>query len=349
MGGSAVKSYNPKNLKRPSANTTPLVRFQNNRPPIAAKAPALLRSVAEARCEITSESTVFPTSLVASKSVLASLGCIGWKNSDAYLNVYKLGDTVDGSWLRNLGYAIPGLTSVASSVVVDDSRKLVYVTDGSRIKSYRWDDSESEDSGEDRELKAVHTMNCQTGNSPIGLLDRGAKLLRVGRKGLEVWDVDSQPTHGEDGANIIGDEMDADDLDTCREDPEVIELSSGSRPTQTISLSDDFKGEDVDVSAWAPHPWHSSSMICGLDNQYRCMQLDANTGQVSAYWLGHGASITSIATTPEDPSMFLTAAEDGVTRLYDLRQPCPVLALFSTAELVNSSLIAHAGGYPCEL
>ncbi|KDQ19037.1 hypothetical protein BOTBODRAFT_52223 [Botryobasidium botryosum FD-172 SS1] len=43
---------------------------------------------------------------------------------------------------------------------------------------------------------------------------------------------------------------------------------------------------------------------------------------------------------------FLTAALDGATRLYDVRQPAPVLVVFSRIEHTYSSTLAHVDGHP---
>ncbi|KDQ19039.1 hypothetical protein BOTBODRAFT_28528 [Botryobasidium botryosum FD-172 SS1] len=330
--GKAGLPYDP--AKKPSPHTSPLARHRENRPAIDAAVSSLFRTIAEARCEIYSVRIPMPTTMAASLSVLASLGCTGWKNREPYVEVYKLDH---GENLVSLGYADPGLEDTIHTVAVDDARRLVFVADDSRIKSFMWDTDDPT-----RELLPVHTMDSGTSHNPIALVDGGARLLRTSKKELLVWDVDRAPTHGKDGTKIVGKKMKMSSFDTMRDDPEEnIELSRGSKPSRTLSLDALFS----DITAWTPHPSQPSYMICGTE-QSRCIQLNVETGHAAAYWLGHGAKVSSIETSAADPQVFLTAAMDGVTRLYDMRQPTPVLAVFTRTEHTYSSTLAYVDGHP---
>jgi len=328
--GQAALPFDP--ASKPSPYTSTLARFRENRPPISDSASRSLRALLEARCEVDTMSIASPITMAGSGSALALLGCGGWKDRDPHLEIYKLESGED--WPNSLGSVTPGLQGVASTVVLNDARKLVFIADSSRIKSFRWDEDQTGDS-----LLPMHTMNSGESNGPLALLRGGAKLLRAAKNKLMVWDVDSVPTRGKKGSKIVGEKLKADKLDT-----DEIESSRGSKPSQTITLGEEFSGG---VKAWARHPSQPSSMITGLDGRYRCVQLDVETGQVATYWLGHGAHLASVHTSPADPWLFVTACSDGVTRLYDVRQPAPVLAVYSSVhEGIHSSLLVHVDGQP---
>ena len=181
------KSYDP--ASKSSPHSTPLARFQKTRLPISESVSSELRAVLEARCEVDTEDTVAPVTLVATTSVLAELGCRGWKNRDPYLKLFRFEHkSQDGSWLRSLGHLSPGLSGIATTMVIDNTRKLVYVADDDRIKSFEWD-YEEEDGG----LSLVHTMDSYRSGGPLGLIDGGARLLRAGMGRLQIWDVNSAP------------------------------------------------------------------------------------------------------------------------------------------------------------
>ncbi|KDQ19036.1 hypothetical protein BOTBODRAFT_482057 [Botryobasidium botryosum FD-172 SS1] len=331
----------PSNLAdRPSSYTSLLARFREPRLTISESASSTLRTVAEARCEISAVDTPSPASMAITTSALAFLGRIGTSSRNQSLEVYGLERGVGE--LVSLGRLNPGLDGTARAITANDARELVFVADGSRIKSFRWNGHQK-----DQELLPVHTMDSGQSSSPLALLDGGARLLRVSDQKLLVWDVDNAPTHGKSGKKIVGKKMKPVRVDTMWEQwqdrADSTELSCGSKPSQLLSLSVDFSNG---VRAWAQHPSQSSSMICGLDGQCRCIQFDVETGQVTNYWFGHGAHVSSVQTSVGNPWTFVTTSLDGVTRLYDVRQPAPVVAFFSSAEEVYSSALVHVDGHP---
>lgn len=123
-------------------------------------------------------------------------------------------------------------------IAVDEDRKLIFAADYGRIKSYRYDTlnpKKSRDAG----LLGVHTFELgeYMYDGPLAVLPEQGHVLKAGRHGMvAVWDVDSQPTHGKDGKNII-DKMPMQEIVPGREDVyETIEPSTGSKPSGTINL-----------------------------------------------------------------------------------------------------------------
>ncbi|KDQ19038.1 hypothetical protein BOTBODRAFT_171002 [Botryobasidium botryosum FD-172 SS1] len=168
--GKAGLPYDP--AKKPSPHTSPLARHRENRPAIDVAVSSLFRTIAEARCEIYSERIPTPTAMAISLSVLASLSCTGWKDREPFVEVYRLDHSAEK--LASLGYADPGLEGTIHTVAIDDAKKLVFVADSYRIKSFTWDSD-----GPRHQLLPVHTMDSGTCSSPISLLDGGARLLRM--------------------------------------------------------------------------------------------------------------------------------------------------------------------------
>ncbi|KDQ19041.1 hypothetical protein BOTBODRAFT_171005 [Botryobasidium botryosum FD-172 SS1] len=338
--GKTPSPFDP--ASKPSPYTSTLARFRENRPVIPDSTPDTLRALLEARCEVDAIRIDAPTAMACSEFALALVGGRGYNNRESRLGVlYNIEER--GEWAYTLGYMrTPGLGDVPSTAVLDDARRLVFIADSSRIKSFQWDGNVTDHDLID--LLPVHTMNSGGDGGPLALLHGGAKLLRASKGKLMVWDVDSAPTHGKTGKKIVGEKPKAGGWGVWRDGTDKIELSGGSEPTQTISLGDEFWGG---VKAWAQHPSQPSSMISGLSGQYRCVQLDVETGQIATFWIGNRAYLTSIHTSPADPWSFVTACSEGVTRLYDVRQPVPVLAVYSAArEAIRSSLLVHVDGQP---
>ncbi|KAI0042972.1 WD40 repeat-like protein [Auriscalpium vulgare] len=333
LGGTSITPYDPSS--KPSANTTPLARFVSNRPEIPESASPALRAFAEARCEIMLDNLTVPINVQLAGNMLAVQGAGGWKNRDPMLHLYLLDDPEDDGFGTFESVEV-GLDDVARHMEMDASRSLVYVSDGSRIKSYRWNVTEG------RNALAVHTLNASGFKGPLALRDNGAKLIASGSSGLAVWDVDTLPTHGTKGNKIVGKKRRADYIDSWRDnDDNNIELSTGAPPTQRSSASALSK-----IKQWAMSPGGGNEMIVTYDEQYFVSRVDLQTEQIVGRYIGHGAHVASIRTSQEDPHAFVTAANDGIVRLYDVRQPVPVLAIEHSTEFINDALFEHIGGQP---
>nr|GAT43236.1 WD40 repeat-containing protein [Mycena chlorophos] len=314
------KPYNPD--ARPSKpHSTPLARFCDNRPAVPSDASPQLTAFLEARCEILSDNIPLPIQMAAADDVVAVISAAGWKQRAPVLSIQRLALVPKASRTRNwdaFGTISPdvGLASVAHHLRVDGSRKLVWVGDDERIKSYQW---QYDQAGANGEALAVHTLDSNRFDNAIILRDGGARILRSGSGGLATWDVESLSTHGPQGTNRVGKKLKG-EIDTMRDDPEDIERSAGSPPTSKSTskvLSDIVVAEN--------HP---------------------STEQLVMRFLGHSADINCIATTTSDPNNFVTAASDGGIRLYDIRQPTPRFAIEHGDEKIHSALYEYIGGQP---
>lgn len=130
---------------------------------------------------------------------------------------------------------------------------------------------------------------------------------------------------------------------------EEIEPFKGFVPTRRLSFP-----ALSSIGPWAPNPRDSKDMIVGYTSQqysekYGAGSEDLETTQATIRYVGHGAHVTFIRTTEADPSTFVTAAKDGVVRLYDVRAPTPALAIYHADEFTDAALYEHIGRHPCAL
>ncbi|KAF7291979.1 WD40 repeat-containing protein [Mycena indigotica] len=308
--------YDP-NSRPSKTHSTPLARFCANRPAIASAAAPELIAFAEARCKILSDRIPLPIHMGILDDIVAVIGASGWKQHAPTMLIQKLSVLPKSARSRSydtFGEVSPdvGLAHVAHVLRVDGSRKLVWVGDEERVKSFQW--SYDDEGGEFK-----HAMLLREG---------GARILRSGRRGMAMWDVTSLPTHGPDGTRIVGKKMKSVE-DSWRDDPEDIELSSGMKPTliiETTALANIVVAQNQRISA-----------PCGPPNTWVTLRI-----------LGHAADINCISTTSgmENPATFVTSASDGGVRLYDTRQPTPEFVVDHGDEKIHAVLYEHIGGQP---
>ena len=113
-------------------------------------------------------------------------------------------------------------------------------------------------------------------------------------------------------------------------------------------------GSPFNVSLWENHPSAHGTILAASDSeendQYYCRALDLeNDGKCTARFLGNGGTINQLSTSKGDPNLFVTAADDALARLYDVRQPLPVLTIQTGAVSQNctSAVVCHPDGIPC--
>lgn len=154
-------------------------------------------------------------------------------------------------------------------------------------------------------------------------------------------------THEEDGTNIVGGSSSRYEEDSWRDNDygDEIETSKDSAPTRRLAspaLSN--------IGTWVHTSRESKEMIVGYgsqkSDQYGAASVDLETMRATIRYLGHEGHITCIRTNEADPSTFMTAAMDGVVRLYDVRAPTPALAIHHADEFINAALDEHVGGQP---
>ncbi|KAG8708519.1 hypothetical protein FRC08_018857 [Ceratobasidium sp. 394] len=227
-------------------------------------------------------------------------------------------------------------------MALDETRQLIFVGDNDRIKSYAW----AAPNGEryERTPHPTHTLKCRRESGPITILPNGT-IIRAGKGRAAVWNIDSLETHGETGQGIVGKKHESMVEITDRDDPEDIELSTGSSATSHIKFIDN---SDLSMARWEPLVQAPSTMICHPDN-YQCFTIDLeHGGTITARYLGHGGKVHDLSISGADPQVFLTACSDGFARLFDLRSPLPVLTFDACgqSEFCDAAVLAHPDGIP---
>ncbi|KAF8192387.1 hypothetical protein K438DRAFT_1720617 [Mycena galopus ATCC 62051] len=331
--------------RRPHPLSSLLSRFEGDAATHEPTTP-LRNVIYDARCEITSDSAYQPTSLMNNGSCLMMAGMGGYKNRSPMLTYYLLDD--DAAPRRSQfplkeRQAKVGLTELAWTSATDESKKLMFVADKWRVKSYAWAD---ENTGAIYD-KALPTHTLYTNHEgPLHVLSPGC-ILRAGKGSIDVWNLAALKTHGPDGRKRIGRKFNT--SDSWRDEDDELEESSGSKPTSSISLAD----PKLAPGRWHAHPSAAATMLCGTDtdksNDYSCVSLDLeHGGKTLARYLGHGGEIRAFSTSSADPNIFLTAASDGHARLYDHRVPLPVLSLQagSGEDDCAGVVLVHPDGVP---
>ncbi|CAE6481558.1 unnamed protein product [Rhizoctonia solani] len=326
--------------------STNLSRF---RPKLPALTPTLDKplaaSVLDARCEISSSQCAAPIRFLTSpgNTCLALTGMGGYKNRSPALEYLLLNQPLAPSTdFPDLHWYEPGLAGVAFHGAIDESRRLIFVADDDRIKSYEWGSA----SEVYKDLLPVHTLDSELSRGPITVLPNGS-LVRAGKGGASVFDINALPTHGSDGDEIIGESIE--DFDTMRDEIDEIEVSSGSAPTSHIKFLDQ---PNLKPSLWQPLLTAPSTVLCVEsardEGKYSCIGIDLETGKSTSYYLGHGGDVTAFSVSPAEPQLFLTACNDGFARLFDVRRPLPVLTFDACGqdEFCEAAALAHPDTIP---
>ena len=230
--------------------------------------------------------------------------------------------------------------------MIDDERRLIFAADYDRVKSYRCNEPNVRG-----RAKRVHTMDSKGYEGPLAMLPNG-RMLRAGKDGVAFWNLDTIPTHGESGTDLIGTKIM--EVETWSDDPESIERSSGSEPNGTIALESDGDDDGFKIGKWHSHPSQSNVMICASErrtDKYFCHAFDVEVGgKAVTRYLGHGGTVLGFSTSvAADPNVFLTWCDDGHARLYDTRLALPVLTIAAEMQLMpsGSAVLTHPDGIPC--
>ncbi|KAF8311616.1 hypothetical protein DL93DRAFT_2083107 [Clavulina sp. PMI_390] len=355
----------------PSSHSTPLAFFKKLPTPLTA--PDLRAgALREARCEITSDRIHNPVQLVLGGGVVVLQGVGGYKERDPTLEILPTDPRLITDKCKAHNVIKTGHIDIACQLAVDGERQLVWTADEKRIKSHHFNFpkpksqparkgkkrrrvSASTSNSQHPSFIARHTFKSDTNSSqyrgPIALVSNGAKLLRCGRQGVAIWDVDSAPTHGEDGKEIIGEEIDPSDLleDSCRNYEDFmgdVEGSSGSPRNSRLKF--DAPLGQLNITGWTNDPSNrNKAMIVYTgddDLDYSVFGLDLVTGKRQNRYLGHGGSVSQISTLSQNNNAFLSSCGDGAARLYDVRLSTPVMTMSTTEENLDSSVLVSSGG-----
>jgi hypothetical protein len=275
--------------------------------------------------------------------MVSSMG--GYKNRSPLLTYFLLNEARPsrGDFPLKARHANVGLTEIAWASATDESKKLMFIADTWRVKSYAWADDRGEIY---KRALPIHTLQSDNHHGPLHIFAPG-RLLRAGKGSVGVWNLDTLETHGPKGKARIGPKFDT--SDSWRDEDDELEASSGSDPTSVIALAD----PQIVPVRWHAHPSSPATMLCGTDTakskDYSCISVDLeHGGKVVSRYLGHGGDTRAFSTSVADPNIFLTAASDGYSRLYDHRVTLPVLSLRagSGEDDCAGVVLVHPDGVP---
>ncbi|KZP24576.1 hypothetical protein FIBSPDRAFT_735589 [Athelia psychrophila] len=320
--------------------STPLSRYWKDTPPFSAmRSHPVANVIYSALCEVTGDEICNPIRLCISPNAsvmhLSSAG--GWKDRSPVSSFWNLNDdTAEGFQSANIDV---GLKGIVYHSVIEDDRKLIWVADEDRVKSFAWPNT----STSDQKALPMHTLDSPCRGPLHATNDR---VFRAGKGFAATWKIDELETHGPDGDNAIG-QMDG-GSDGEDEDENDIEHSKGSQSTARVT----FSNTSLEPSYWAPHPSKAGHMLCVSDSArsevYSCHALDLESGKIVDNYLGHGGTVNNISTSAADPNVFLTSSDDGYVRLFDTRHHLPVLTLNvgKSSDGCDAAVLCHPDGVP---
>ncbi|KAF8071505.1 hypothetical protein FPV67DRAFT_876444 [Lyophyllum atratum] len=321
-----------------------LARFKPNVITSVTPATQSAALIYHARCEITSDSICNPVRAQISPggACLAISSAGGWKGNLPVLQYYLLDDD-SGFPMHHI--IETGLEEPSRELAFDEQRKLVFVADEDRIKSFAWGVP-----GGDDYLRAMptHTMDSEPWDGPIALLS-GHRFVRAGKGSVGVWNLEMLETHGATGKKPIGETRSGDEEGTFEDDGDDVELSDGSKAMGSIK----FEDATLKPATWGAHPCTVGSMICGFSLKeplgYSCVVVDLeHGGKTVTRYLGHGGEVLEFSTSAVDPFLFATGCGDGYARLFDVRVPLPVMTFNAgrQTEECCAVVLAHPDGVP---
>jgi hypothetical protein len=282
--------------------------------------------------------------LSCNNSCLSLIAAGGYKNRVPVVSYWRLDN--DGTDFPNDHNIDIRLEDIAYHTAMDEQRRLLFVADEERIKSFAWASPSEQASGEGHGHSGlpVHTMNSSGFKGPMHIAN--GYLFRAGLGSTAVWKIESLENHGPEGRTRIGKRISVGDV--WRDDPENIECSSGSALSQKIPFDD----PGLHPGRWHPHPSEPSTMLCVSDihkiQKYACVTVKLGTGQTTDCYLGHSAEVVDISTSKADPNVFVTACNDGYARLYDTRRHLPVMTfdVGQQGDVCPAAIICHPDGIP---
>ncbi|KAI0649478.1 hypothetical protein C8Q79DRAFT_999240 [Trametes meyenii] len=334
----------------PHRNTARLARFRDDVFDIAAIPPSasLAQTIYQALCEVTATPIDRPTDAVLATSdgpgCLAVTGRRGQGGLEPVLWLCPLGSQGDATDMPVVSLD-PGLTEPASALGMDVERKLVFVADRFRIKSFSWDPAVPPTAGPSSGPNATgfsstHTLCSKRFNGPLAILP-GGKLIRAGIGKIGVWNIDDD-TGSHKNERPLSEHL------CARTDHENIDMTGGARPDATVH----FEDKTLLPTAWHYHA-STEHMLCAEDGarsgRYGCSLVDLEArGRKVVRFLGMGGAARSFSTTDADANVFAVAGGDGYARLYDVRHPLPVLTINTGKGLEHcpDALYVHPDGIP---
>ncbi|KAJ7479388.1 hypothetical protein B0H11DRAFT_1916390 [Mycena galericulata] len=187
-----------KTTPRPHPLSSPLARFEDDVTLPSSPSP-LVHAIYHARCEITGDSENQALTLVHSNNTLVFPSNEN-DHDRPFLTYYLLDEPCDRTFGLIAHHVPIALESLTPHCLADDSRKLMFVADNARVKSYSWASA----TGAIYESPlATHTLSTPEHHGPLAML-AGGRFMRTGKGSVGLWNLDELATHGVQGISRIG-------------------------------------------------------------------------------------------------------------------------------------------------
>ncbi|KAI0719161.1 hypothetical protein C8T65DRAFT_736855 [Cerioporus squamosus] len=209
------------------------------------------------------------------------------------------------------------LSGTAFHLAMNEERKLMFIADDARIKSFSWEADIRIMAPEDSTGAAVHTMRCDRYEGAIEVLPNG-RLVRAGRGQAAIWNLDELQT------------------------PWATADRTGSSTSKT------------EIYPCALHYHSGAETLLAAENRDRakrhtCVSIDfEHGGRVATRYLGHARTVYKFSSSPGDANAFATASLDGHARIYDVRSPLPAITIEAVkkGEACPDVVLTHPDGIP---
>ncbi|RPD59658.1 hypothetical protein L227DRAFT_611865 [Lentinus tigrinus ALCF2SS1-6] len=331
----------------PHALTSRLSRFRDGVAVSADDNTPNARALYQARCEVSARSISSPVAAQVSSgsSCLAVLAMmVRQELRYPVLHYYRLNEDAAPEYVEGVRI-YSELSKTAFHLAMDENRKLMFIADEARIKSFCWDTDIRILAPEDSTGAAVHTMRCDRYEGAMEILPNG-RLVRAGRGKAAIWNLDQLQTHH--GRQRIGQGRFVEYGLWDEEITGPFENSPGNHPTTTVNF------EDNELYPWAFHYHHGASTLLAAEDldraeRHSCVSIDLeHGGRVAARYLGHAGTAFKFSSSMGDANAFATASMDGHARIYDVRSPLPTITIEAVkkGEACPDVVFTHPDGIP---
>ncbi|KAI0749763.1 hypothetical protein C8Q80DRAFT_1353188 [Daedaleopsis nitida] len=295
----------------PHSRSSRLSRFGSVHATSASDNPPTAQMIHQARCKITEKKISSPVAAqVSSDSSCLAVLVMVRRQELKYPVLHYYRHEEDTNPVYAAGVTIfTELSDIAYHMTTDEERKLLFVSDGTRVKSFRWDTDITISRHEESTGAAVHTMRCDRYEGAIEMLPNGY-LVRAGRGEAAIWDLDTLKTH-EGGRRIgTGRFVEYGPFDEERTGPWG--KSTGSHPTSTVNF------EEKTLYPWVFHYHRPAAKLLAAETQngsgrhgYVSLDLE-HGGRAAVQYTGHAGDVHAISSSAGDPNTFATACADSL-------------------------------------
>ena len=285
----------------------------------------MAQAVLQARCEIRKKIISYPVAacVSANSSCLAVIST-RFRQELTYPVLFyaRLDKDAEPVYKRGITIFTDLKTRHATHLATDEDRKLIFVAgDSGRVQAFRWDEPATLRSHEESSGVKAHTLQSYDHLGGVEVLP-GGRFVRGGRGEMAVWNLDG--------------------LERQR---------GGNSPSTTVGLKDR-------LSPWTLHYHRGSGKLLAAEAVHfeendRCASIDMeHGGRTAVRYLGHADEVLAFSSSAGDPNVFATACKDAYARIYDIRQPLPVITVETATRTdhgCSNVVLTHPNGIPGKL